>query len=366
MLCLVVLGLGGYYLEKRSSNKNLASEPNPTPVPATPSRISDQLANWTSYDIITEPLLGYVDYTVKVPPSWKRIEHSSNFQDTETFQDTYGQYKLVIHQDKNYNSRTGKPYATLREVTSFPHDVTTLIVDGQPAARVLPRAGLESIYKVLFFSKDNKSVFSIELETPEDGSKVKEGEDLFNQILSTFKFLDKAIKPILPPISKEGWSIYNNTKNYYSISYPSDWQVDDYKGVFVGIPGEVTFTPPSELSIQVESFRTKIAITMMTTEKIRYSLNTQELFNEWLAKSVSNGQGKRLYKSGDITIDGYKAVKFINRTLPGDATKPFYSIVVWLRKDGANYYFELCCDENKILQYVTTFDKMLESVKFTQ
>ena len=174
------------------------------------------------------------------------------------------------------------------------------------------------------------------------------------------------INPTTPPISKEGWSTYNNTQNFYTISYPSDWQVDNYKGVFVNIPGEVTFTPPSELSIQAENFRTKVAIMMMTTEKIRYNLNTQELFDEWLVKNVSNGQGERLYKSANATVDGNKAVKFVSRALPGDHTEAFFSIVVWLRKDGANYYFELGGDENKVRQNVLTFDKMLQSVKFTR
>lgn len=174
------------------------------------------------------------------------------------------------------------------------------------------------------------------------------------------------INPTTPPISKNGWSSYNNNQNYYTISYPSDWQVDNYKGVFVSIPGEVTFTPPSELSMQPENFRTKVAIMMMTTEKIRYNLNTQELFDEWLVKNVSNGQGERLYKSANATIDGNKAVKFVSRSLPGDATEPFYSIVVWVRKSDANYYFELGGDENKVLQNATTFDKMLQSVKFTR
>lgn len=174
------------------------------------------------------------------------------------------------------------------------------------------------------------------------------------------------VTPTTPPVSKDGWTTYSNTQNYYAISYPSDWQVDNYKGVFVNIPGEVTFTPPSELSIQVENFRTKVAIMMMTTEKIRYNLNTQELFDEWLVKRVSNGQGERLYKSGNTIVDGNKAVKFVSRALPGDATESFYSIVVWLRKDGANYYFELGGDENKVHQNTTIFDRMIQSVKFTR
>lgn len=174
-----------------------------------------------------------------------------------------------------------------------------------------------------------------------------------------------AVSPTGLPIFKNGWSTYNNSKNYYTISYPSNWQVDDYKGVFVNIPGEVTFTPPSELSIQPENYRTKVAIMMMTTEKVRYNLNTQEQFDEWLSMPTSSGEGERRFKVANATVGGSQGVRFVTRTLPGDGTEPFYSVVVWLRRNGANYYFELGGEESKVLQNVSLFDKMLQSVKFS-
>ncbi len=237
LACLIIFGFGGYYLGKQYSGNKLVTESNLMPTPSsTPSQISDQTANWTGYDITTEPLLGYVDYTVKVPSSWKRIEHSSNFQDTETFQNAYDQftYKLVIHQEKNYNSQTGKAYTTLKELTGFPYDVDTLLVDGQQAARVLPRAGSESIYKALFFSKDTKLVFSIELETPRDGSKIKEGEELFSQILSTFKFTNKVVSEVSPTVITQNypkpasWKSVNIPNHGISICLPPKWEANEW------------------------------------------------------------------------------------------------------------------------------------------
>lgn len=237
LTCLVIFGFGGYYLGKQSSSKNLISESNLTPtLSPTPSQTSDKTADWTSYEITTEPSLGYVDYAVKIPSSWKRIEHSSNFQDTETFQDVFGQftYKLVIHQEKNYNSQTGKANTTLKELTGFPYNVPEMIVDGQQAARVLPRAGSESIYKVLFFSKDAKLVFSIELETPQDGSKLEEGGELFNQILSTFKFVNRPIIEGSPTVVTQNyprpasWKTVNIANHGISICLPPKWEADEW------------------------------------------------------------------------------------------------------------------------------------------
>ena len=64
--------------------------------------------------------------------------------------------------------------------------------------------------------------------------------------------------------------------------------------MFVNIPGEVTFTPPNEMRIEFENFRTKIVIVVMTTEKIRYYLNSQQQYDEWLTKTISEGEGERL------------------------------------------------------------------------
>lgn len=150
----------------------------------------DIISNWKTISVSTDPSFGLIDYQINIPVSWEQIAHSSNFQNTEKFQDNPANmiYQVVVNQEKNINTQTGKPYSSLRELTGLNYEVTAITVAGQQAAKVLPRAGSETDFKVLFFSPDNKQTVSIELSTPRDGSKVDEGKQLFEQILATFKF----------------------------------------------------------------------------------------------------------------------------------------------------------------------------------
>ncbi len=147
--------------------------------------------DWKPYTVQTDNALGLTDYMVMVPPTWVRVEHSSNFQNTETFTSDVQKpiYTLTITQEPNKNPTTGKPYTSLRELTGLSYDVDTVTIDGLGAARVLPRAGSEHINKVVFFSADKNVMLSIELQTPQDGSLAREGEAFFSQILSSFKFI---------------------------------------------------------------------------------------------------------------------------------------------------------------------------------
>jgi hypothetical protein len=168
------------------SGPNCEFDPCP-PIPVVPSTMPMDTQDWNTHTIETEPTLSLANYMVKVPQSWTRIEHSSNFQNTETFKNLA--YTLTITQEKNLNPSTGMPYTTLQELTGLSYDVPTLTIDGLTAAQVLPRAGSEHINKILFFSKDLKVKLSIQLETPRDGSLTKDGTAIFTQILSTFTFI---------------------------------------------------------------------------------------------------------------------------------------------------------------------------------
>lgn len=189
VLLAFILGAVAVYLWYGSSKPKCACAPCPPSSPAA-SESSLAPADWKTYTIMPDESLGYASYQIKVPQTWKQIEHSSNFQNKETFQDGQNMYQLVIGEQKNYNDQTGKPFTDLKEFTGFPYDLPTLNVDGQQASKVLPRAGSETIYEVLFFSRDAKIIYNLTLETPRNGSKAQEGEVLFNQILSTFRFTE--------------------------------------------------------------------------------------------------------------------------------------------------------------------------------
>lgn len=321
LVCFVIFGIGGYYLgTKQLATKNSMPSTNITPsFSPTPSEGSNPTTDGKTYTITTEPTLGLTNYTVKVPASWKQIEHSSNFQDTETFQDTYGQftYQLVIHQEKNFNEQTGKPYSTLKEVTGFPYDVPTLTVDGQQAAQALPRAGSESDYKVLFFSKNSKLVLSIELDTPRDGSKLKEGETLFKQVLASFKFFD-------PGSELPGFKTYTSTKYGFSFKYPQDYKVEERVDGFFVITAPGEHVPQGGISIDARLqgiFETYEKAVNYYTTSLELSYNVQKpnvsvfigVGKEGQIKGIEFQNAVLRYKTGalgleTINVEPYKSI----------------------------------------------------------
>lgn len=159
-----------------------------TPTATTSTPIIDPTAGWSTFNITPDSAAGVIDYQIKLPLGWNRIEHSSNFQNDEDFRDNE-RYGLNIHQEENINPSTKQPFTSLRELSGLPYDTPAIKVGGQNAIQVLPRAGSENSFKVLFFSPTSKQWFSIQLDTPVDGSLLQEGGTLYFRILSTFKFL---------------------------------------------------------------------------------------------------------------------------------------------------------------------------------
>jgi len=189
-----LVSIASYFGYQNWQLKQQISQIQPTPQPKANQPLAgtpeDPTTNWKTINISADPSFGLMEYQIKIPATWEQISHSSNFQNTETFQNnpTTITYQLIIDQEKNLNSQTGKPYSSLREFTGLNYDVSTKTVAGQTAALVQPRAGSETNYMVLFFSPYGKQTVSIKLDTPRDGSKIDEGRQLFDQILSTFKF----------------------------------------------------------------------------------------------------------------------------------------------------------------------------------
>jgi len=185
---------------------------------------------------------------------------------------------------------------------------------------------------------------------------------------------ESLFKPTPTPAPKvedetNDWKTYTNETLGYTIKIPKDWVIDEHKGVFVGLAGEATFTPSSEIEETqgegADVFRTKVAILAMTTEKVRYNLNTKQQFDEWLVKDVSSGEGERLFKIGNVKIGGFDAVKFVSRALPGDPAESYYGIITWLHRNGTNYYMELySINETNASKLTSVYDQILSTFKF--
>ncbi len=214
-------------------------------------------------------------------------------------------------------------------------------------------------------SKPAQKVCTLEAKICSDGSSVgRTGPDCefasCPQITTT-----PTPTPILSTESSQSavadWKTYDNNISKYSINIPSNWIVNDTQGSFLGIPGEIVIGSQSEMHKGI--WGTTIAITEISSSD-RYGLDTQQQFDEWSAKKITPDSKERIFKEGDLKIDGLEAVQFIMRSTPGVDTEPYYLLITWIRKNNTNYYIELNANENTVNQYTEIYNQILSTFKF--
>lgn len=155
------------------------------------------------------------------------------------------------------------------------------------------------------------------------------------------------------------WKTYTNKTHNYILKIPSDWTTQEYPN---SADGSVNFVPSSER----EKDRSEVILmtVVIKSKLIRYNLNTQKQFNEWLQKDSSQRINERQFKIKNTIIDGINAVQFVTRTLPGDEIETFYSIVTWVHKDGINYYIEIGGNEKNVNDLLKTYNQILSTFQF--
>lgn len=163
-------------------------EPKPEPEAYSPpdegptQAPTDNLANWKTYR--NEFLL------FKYPPEWvvgkTNIYGSSN--ETE-FTYNFGKpFYLVIR--TNYNQTRGKPHSTIDEYLPSLSDISKNITLNKQPAKYISREGGEHFIaseQVVVFSIDKSLIIEL---TYQPDFYIPENKETFNQILSTFIFIN--------------------------------------------------------------------------------------------------------------------------------------------------------------------------------
>src|SRR3989338_433825 len=164
-------------LQKESSTQNQESSNTNTAFPQ--AKTQDKTANWKTYS----------DNTIifNYPADWNvQPAQIGGMSSTVEITDPANIYTFSFREEANYNQETGQPYKDIYEFLKFPYKLPTVKVSGFDAVQTLPRAGREGDFQITLL---NGAFYILELDTPRDGSKTEEGKKLFDQILSTFKFL---------------------------------------------------------------------------------------------------------------------------------------------------------------------------------
>jgi hypothetical protein len=161
------------------------------------------LENWNTYTEINQV------FEFKYPKDWKEkpiLLQGEGY--TQEFKDKEGPYNLVFISYVNNNQITGKPFTSIDDFIDTSNTVKTAI-DNQEAWQSVPQGESKNVNNVTFFSKDNKFIYILRLTTGDtSGSVTKDqinkGAQFFNQILSTFRFLDKVSQSPTPNSPKNG------------------------------------------------------------------------------------------------------------------------------------------------------------------
>lgn len=187
LILVLVVAVGSYLIGKYSAEPKTPPLPSETSVKES-SPTTDPTVNWKTYT--------NENITFQFPSNWTEkpilIRGSGS---TQEFEDPEGKFTFTTMVTGNYNQVTGKPYTSIDEYINMPYRVKTIIIDGQEGRQPLPRAGSENINSIMFFSKDSKIIYNLELKTGNNSfdtpeTDVGEGQKLFALILSTFKFLE--------------------------------------------------------------------------------------------------------------------------------------------------------------------------------
>lgn len=204
LIFIILLSSGGTYLAfrfQKNNNKQTATlspasiQTTPSPIPISPT--VDPTVNWQTYTS------GDGQFSFKYPQSlfYKKEPQTIGFSSSvDIFKSADGIYTLNFGSSANFSEQTGKPiYSSLDDIIQkySGHAAQRITLDNQPALKILPyttniRTPNETVTSAVISLTKGITSISIEIKTT-DQAKVRIGNDIFNQILSTFKFLDQTL-----------------------------------------------------------------------------------------------------------------------------------------------------------------------------
>ena len=240
-LAMVFLGMIGFLVYQDYQLKKQLLPPTPSPTAVSPTTPPDLTANWETY---TNSKYGY---TVKYPKGWYLYEpetvtaYSRNtvgFWPEKSEGENLG-FWVTVRDDRFTYTDLNSWWEGHKKMMATPLDeyaieekkylaenfgklieVESLVISGQPALKVETKTGYPSIpfRSVFVVSKDNE-IIDINTNITNPNSPYF---DFFNQILSTFKFLDQKKVD-----ETAGWETFANEEYKLVFKYPREFTIKE-------------------------------------------------------------------------------------------------------------------------------------------
>lgn len=211
IILVILVGLGGIWLGRYVMNPQVIPEPTSIPLPTIeisptliPTVPPDLTVSWKTYTN------NFANFSLKYPDTLTYTEKS--FSDKEkqvVFKGVEGSLTInMATSDYSPGWGGGCDEKDKKKITFIGNQVEVCLNDN----------GMHELY-----TSHPSGNWNLNISATFLGSSPAKSQELFNQILSTFKFLPSQLTPTPDPTV--GWKTYTNTQYKYSVKYPADYSV---------------------------------------------------------------------------------------------------------------------------------------------
>ena len=338
IILAAVLGIGllagsayaGYYYGTQQVSQPKADRPlDETPEPTSPP-VADPTADWRTY---TDDMF----VSVQLPPSWQQLStggmdfSDEKFEKGVTIVIEQSAYDRFTEQAEQVLTKGAKPQSVVLA------GVTALRYEGYGG-----EAG--RLYKVQIVAQRGINAFLVTFSTP---ALPEGGEDVsvFDQILSTFKFLEVEDQT-------KDWKTYTDTTNNFSLKYPPSWQVTKGNEHAPSIPSSMT-----------EIIKMQSNVGTVDVSIIPWHNNLKKDLREELSSFISRYFGDVSVSYENTQLDNLTALKgsYLQSAF-GSQTK---GVLTAVEKDTAVFFLQTQFDV-KNTSRLTLYNQILSTFKFLE
>lgn len=247
VILLVLVGVGGLFLGKSLNGPQKSTQPAAYSLPTQiPTPTPDPTANWKTYSNTL------AKFEIKYPAEWK--EKTSPTSGLPVFY-SVDEKEVLFY---NFGPKGGMSMGdTIDNFCKGRHmkEIRRLFLDNFPAVYCQdPTLEPNRIFNQVLVQKDD---FQIEI----NGDFVKEDSEnslkIYNQILSTFKFLDQNQTSDIT-----NWKTYRSVNGNFSLKYPQEYQA--YENQVVSVDGMKVASPDTFqiVSTDIPNLNTNFTLTI--------------------------------------------------------------------------------------------------------
>ena len=350
LIIAAVIYAGVYYLLQSKQNPKPYSTTVPTPtIISQPTPTPDPTANWKTYTDKNKT------FTFKYPSNWE--EPTVNLQSTHTDY-SFSSANLFIKVGFSYNQNLGRALTYQEEIANeekFALSTKNITVSGIQTKKYIEKFGVvHNDDIVILKGKDLNTIYKISMPFYR-----ADDENTFDQILSTFKFLDQKQTD-----ETANWKTYTNTKLKFTFRYPQEWIIKNLpNGAWASLESPDYQVDDQEHIDSVAKNGAEMGIPMSNDaggEK-SYTSYFGQVREGMIVKSGDISSPEKIFNIRRVNIAGKTTLVYDFQSTSKPKLMGVRSEIVLM--DGKYYNFEMIYASE---YYKETFNQILSTFRFVE